>query len=341
LAKKFPGLCASPKETAAWCKSVAEEEFGLPGILPVMASAVELTSAWTSEGCLDDIPGYSWAVDHDSLGLWQQRPSQGWGTVAQLSDPEYSLRAFCREADRFHGAYDENDPEELGMWCAAVQRPREDLEYLYAEKGWPIAKALLAEEGASPWKERNFGFDSQGWALDLETNAYLKAEVRDGTLYTNRDGWLYKWDDSVPPEKQWAWPVANAAPRPNSPWYRERYPDRYNWRPDVEEVARYIVDTYGVWCNTYHLHPPEVSPSRERDSLDVWGPGGRGDPLDWDLHETIFWDIFNDGKPPWIEWTISKGWLWSSAGGWRWWSDDLEDDADTFHGKHIHYTFWA
>src|SRR5262249_44598550 len=32
--------------------------------------------------------------DHDSVGLFQQRPSQGWGTVEQIMDPEYSSRKF-------------------------------------------------------------------------------------------------------------------------------------------------------------------------------------------------------------------------------------------------------
>ncbi len=32
--------------------------------------------------------------DHDSLGLFQQRPSQGWGTPAQLMDPVYAATQF-------------------------------------------------------------------------------------------------------------------------------------------------------------------------------------------------------------------------------------------------------
>jgi hypothetical protein len=32
--------------------------------------------------------------DRDSLGLFQQRPSQGWGTPAQISDPVYAATAF-------------------------------------------------------------------------------------------------------------------------------------------------------------------------------------------------------------------------------------------------------
>lgn len=33
-------------------------------------------------------------ADHDSLGLFQMRPASGWGTVAELMDPEYQARAF-------------------------------------------------------------------------------------------------------------------------------------------------------------------------------------------------------------------------------------------------------
>ncbi|HEY2674927.1 MAG TPA: hypothetical protein VGJ07_31745 [Rugosimonospora sp.] len=32
--------------------------------------------------------------DHDSLGLFQQRPSSGWGTPDQLTDPTYAATAF-------------------------------------------------------------------------------------------------------------------------------------------------------------------------------------------------------------------------------------------------------
>lgn len=34
--------------------------------------------------------------DRDSVGIFQQRPSQGWGTAAQLRDPAFAARAFFR-----------------------------------------------------------------------------------------------------------------------------------------------------------------------------------------------------------------------------------------------------
>lgn len=36
--------------------------------------------------------------DHDSLGLFQQRPSAGWGTREQISDPEYAAKKFFEKA---------------------------------------------------------------------------------------------------------------------------------------------------------------------------------------------------------------------------------------------------
>jgi hypothetical protein len=32
--------------------------------------------------------------DRDSIGLFQQRPSSGWGSVSQIRDPRYAARAF-------------------------------------------------------------------------------------------------------------------------------------------------------------------------------------------------------------------------------------------------------
>ncbi|WP_235933775.1 M23 family metallopeptidase [Agromyces humi] len=41
-----------------------------------------------------DYPNDGIGFDHDSLGLFQMRPVSGWGTVADLMDPNYQARAF-------------------------------------------------------------------------------------------------------------------------------------------------------------------------------------------------------------------------------------------------------
>ncbi|WP_343448613.1 hypothetical protein [Micromonospora oryzae] len=43
--------------------------------------------------------------DHDSLGLFQQRPSSGWGSPEQITDPQYATTAFLkglRQVDGWH-----------------------------------------------------------------------------------------------------------------------------------------------------------------------------------------------------------------------------------------------
>jgi hypothetical protein len=41
--------------------------------------------------------------DRDSVGLFQQRPSQGWGTRAQILDPEYAINTFYNSLTKVDG----------------------------------------------------------------------------------------------------------------------------------------------------------------------------------------------------------------------------------------------
>lgn len=56
-----------------------------------------------------DYPNDGAGNDHDSLGLFQMRPSTGWGTVAELMDAEYQARAF------YGGATGPNYPSPRGL----------------------------------------------------------------------------------------------------------------------------------------------------------------------------------------------------------------------------------
>ncbi|MCC2314485.1 hypothetical protein NP048_05090 [Cellulomonas xiejunii] len=44
--------------------------------------------------------------DRDSVGLYQQRPSQGWGTVEQIMDPVYSTNKFFEGLEKVPGYQD-------------------------------------------------------------------------------------------------------------------------------------------------------------------------------------------------------------------------------------------
>jgi hypothetical protein len=59
------------------------------GHLPARALTIAYATAF-QESKLENL-SYG---DRDSVGIFQQRPSQGWGSAAQLQDPAYAARAF-------------------------------------------------------------------------------------------------------------------------------------------------------------------------------------------------------------------------------------------------------
>jgi hypothetical protein len=69
--------------------------------------------------------------DRDSLGLFQQRPSAGWGTPAQITDPAYAADAFLRAL----GAYQAHDPvwARQPLWQAAQGVQRSAFPTAYAQ----------------------------------------------------------------------------------------------------------------------------------------------------------------------------------------------------------------
>ena len=141
----FPGWFVHPALLAIFFATVARDDYELPEVLPVMCSLVELRSMWAPGNlAFCEVPGYREPLDVDSYGPFQQRPSQGWGTVDEVSDMTYALRAFCAEAANIRPAPELADAESLGEWIASVQRPREDQRRLYALE-YNRARELIEE----------------------------------------------------------------------------------------------------------------------------------------------------------------------------------------------------
>ncbi|MEU1746648.1 M23 family metallopeptidase [Micromonospora arida] len=63
--------------------------------IPVRGQVIAVATALQESG-LRNLGHLGEDNDHDSRGLFQQRPSQGWGTPAQIMDPEYAAAAFYR-----------------------------------------------------------------------------------------------------------------------------------------------------------------------------------------------------------------------------------------------------
>ena len=107
--------------------------------LPTRAAAIALTTAM-QESKLRNID-YG---DRDSLGLFQQRPSQGWGTAKQIMDPWYSSGKFYGELVKF------SNWKTVSINDAAQQVQRSGYPEAY-RKHEPLAKAWAsALTGHSP-----------------------------------------------------------------------------------------------------------------------------------------------------------------------------------------------
>ncbi|MFY1578350.1 hypothetical protein ACN26Z_25985 [Verrucosispora sp. WMMD703] len=69
------------------------------------AAVVSIATA-LQESKLENLGHLGDRNDHDSQGLFQQRPSSGWGTVEQITDPEYATLAFLKGLKQVDGWQD-------------------------------------------------------------------------------------------------------------------------------------------------------------------------------------------------------------------------------------------
>nr|MDT0657721.1 hypothetical protein [Micromonospora sp. DSM 115978] len=76
--------------------------------------------------------------DHDSQGLFQQRPSSGWGSVEQITDPQYATTAFLKALGQVDGW------EEMPLTAAAQTVQVSAFPDHYAK--WEQAAADLVAE---------------------------------------------------------------------------------------------------------------------------------------------------------------------------------------------------
>jgi hypothetical protein len=99
--------------------------------LPDHAVTVGLAAALQESNLLNLSHG-----DRDSLGLFQQRPSQGWGTAAQVTDPAYAAGAFFSHLAQVSGW------ESLPVTTAAQKVQRSSAPDAYAR--WEAEARVLA-----------------------------------------------------------------------------------------------------------------------------------------------------------------------------------------------------
>lgn len=133
--------------------------------------------------------------DRDSLGLFQQRPSQGWGSAAQVTNPEYAARKF------FETLFGVTDRNNMPLTLAAQAVQRSAFPYAY-EKWQSMAEALVGAGVGSMADDGTLKFGlfknllGANTSMGLGTGKYAKPTngvvtseygMRDGALHDGID----------------------------------------------------------------------------------------------------------------------------------------------------------
>ena len=105
--------------------------------MPERGGIVALATAM-QESSLRNLGHLGAKNDHDSLGLFQQRPSMGWGTPAQVTDPVFAATAFYLALKRVRGW------ESMAITVAAQRVQRSAFPNAYAK--WEGDATPLAKE---------------------------------------------------------------------------------------------------------------------------------------------------------------------------------------------------
>ncbi|WP_222847668.1 hypothetical protein [Nocardioides dongxiaopingii] len=109
--------------------------------LPARAASIALATAYQESDLVNIDHG-----DRDSVGLFQQRPSQGWGSVEEILDPVYSTNAF------YDALEDVGDYRDLEITVAAQAVQRSAFPGAYADHeddARVLASALTGQSGSS------------------------------------------------------------------------------------------------------------------------------------------------------------------------------------------------
>ncbi len=138
--------------------------------MPARAATIALATAYQES----DLRNLEYG-DRDSVGLFQQRPSQGWGTPDQLQDPTYATNAFYDALAQVDGY------ESMPVTEAAQEVQRSGFPEAYADHEQDarvLASALTGNSRAAFWCTVDDDRDADSPALDEAGLTARAAEVR-------------------------------------------------------------------------------------------------------------------------------------------------------------------
>lgn len=167
--------------------------------------------------------------DRDSLGLFQQRPSQGWGTEDQILDPVHATNAFYDALVKVKGY----EQMEITKVAQEVQKSAYPEAYADHEQEGRILASTIS--GHSPGGigcrlDAADSGDPQALASALKTELGVAATVKGRTVTVRAKSDLQAWNVG-------AWAVAKASVHgvtdvkvADRQWTRTRDEDGWSWK---------------------------------------------------------------------------------------------------------------
>lgn len=166
---------------------------GLAKQIPIRGRIIAIATA-LQESSLRNLEG----GDRDSVGLFQQRPSQGWGTVEQISDPVYSAGIFYDRLLEVPNWQDlpltqaaqevqySGHPDAYAKWESEAAQLVGALSGTWGAAAVSCRDGAAASTAAAPDRELPAGFESAGAGLanlvsaaDSELGALTPVAIED------------------------------------------------------------------------------------------------------------------------------------------------------------------
>jgi murein DD-endopeptidase MepM/ murein hydrolase activator NlpD len=218
--------------------------------------------------------------DRDSVGLFQQRPSQGWGTPEQLQDPTYAAGKFYDALSQVEGW------QQMTVTNAAQAVQKSALPDAYAKWETDATAIVVAITGMPPASLAGCGIISpQGWTQPLRApvSSGFRTAARPG-----HDGVDLMVPKGTPIHAASAGvvktvrcniqPVSHGCDQDGSPWT-----PGCGWYVDIEHADRVITR----YC--HQLRRPDVTEGQQVAAGQVIGVSGNsghssGPHLHFEVH---------------------------------------------------------
>jgi hypothetical protein len=246
--------------------------------------------------------------DRDSLGAFQQRPSQGWGTPDQVRNVLYATTSFLKRLVKVPGW----ETMRVTDAAATVQRPAEEYEGLY-EQWVPLATGLT---------ERLWGSGTAAGSRGEEMRLNLTGETAATGLFAQNAGCVVTGGGSVP---------ANCSARGGAA--------EAGLTPDALRVMRCALTVFGphvVGGVGERPNPSDHTTGRAVDVMIAGWDTPAGNAEGWEIAQ---WAQDN-AKQLGVTYVIFDAKIWSvdrNAEGWRAYTHPTGSSNPTLdHLDHVH-----